>query len=155
MKRKFFVEVECTLDRTSPFDVKDISESLAEKFSHDGDTRCTGFYCAPYAWDWKELTNPDDIVNEITMEITEYATELGASEHDVLFWQRHGDNGNDDVGYEIRWLSNPQVLFDIYIKKDKGIWNACIDRTTKFFTSEKVDVQISCIEDLIEYYKEA
>ena len=152
MKREFEVIVKCTLDLASAFDVNDIEQSLAEKFSHDGYIRCTDFYCTPYAWDWKELTNPDDIVNEITMEITEYATELGASEHDVLFWQRHGDsnvvtNEDIDIGYEIRWLSNPQVLFDLYLKKDKGIWNVYLDRNSKG------DIPIACLGDLIEYYK--
>ena len=151
MKRKFEVKVECTLDLTSPFDTRDIDEALTEKFSHETEIQCTGFYVVPFAWDFKETTNPDDIVNEITCEITEHAEELGASAHDVLFWKRHGDNNSvvtndEDVGYEIRWLSNPQILFDIYVKKDKGIWNVYLDR------NGHNDLHIACIEDLMEYY---
>jgi hypothetical protein len=146
MKRTFKVIVECEFDMTSPFDYDDIVEGLKEVFTHEHPITCNGFYYNALGWSWVESTDPDDIAQQVACELSEYSEELGASEHDVLFTQRIGDNGTYDVGYEIRWLSNPQVLFDIGIKMDNGIWSVVFSKYGK-------DIPISCVEDLVEEYQ--
>jgi len=130
LTRKFETKLKLELDDIGPFANDLIDHALKSLFR---EKLLTGIgYANVIEWDIAETTEASYIASKI-------AEELSNDQREVIAI-KHGDNGDGDIGFELR--TSGSILADIGIKKEKGIWNIYLER-------DGGDIHISCIEDLL------
>ena len=88
-------------------------------------------------WQWDGVSDPDDIAGVVAAELSMELPEL-------VLTHRRGDNGDDDVGYELVWFNRKRHIVDIGIVRSNGRWTVVLD-------TNEGDVPLDCIDVLIEF----
>jgi len=113
------------------------SVGYLEGMLRDVRTRVERYYECQFKknWTWDKFTDADDIADEVARELS---LELST----MVCVHRQGDNGDDDVGYELVWLGDKRHIVDIGIVRTNGRWHVVCE-------TNKGDVVLNCIDDLI------
>lgn len=135
MKRQFVTTRVIELELTTPF------ETVTDQIKHylKSEPQVCGEHAKVLSYDVHETTTVDDIASSVKDEVEEI---IG----DELHVTRIGDNGDEDVGYEIMSKNSKRNVLDIGIMFKGGCWNVVAD------TSDG-DVPLDDIYDVIDKMK--
>ena len=109
-----------------------------EGMLQDVRTRVERYYECQFKrnWQWDGFEEAGDIANEVAKELS---LELST----MICVHRQGDNGDDDVGYELVWFNQKRNIADIGIVRKQCQWKVVLE-------TNKGDVVLNCVDDLIE-----
>lgn len=130
MKRKFRVKLWTEMDIEAFYFLSTvkIAEWLKDDFYYPTNSDAHKMSIA-------EVTSHKDIADAI-------AAEVGEEMDTNVFVVYHGDNGTQDIGYEL--VTKGEVLCDIGITKFDGIW-------TVFIESGSQNIEVTSVDDIIDY----